>query len=60
MPSAAAVAAGEAEPVTEKQQAWLARQGECQRLAVEIPEYPYWETVGDRKAARKALDDAVC
>ena len=60
IPSAAAVAALEAEPASEEQrQEWLAAQAESRRLAVEIQEHPYWETVGDRKAARKALDAAA-
>ncbi|WP_433520162.1 hypothetical protein ACQP2T_63525 (plasmid) [Nonomuraea sp. CA-143628] len=60
MPSAAAVAALEAEPATEEQrEAWLTLQGECRRLAVEIQEHPYWREVDDPKAARKALEDAV-
>ena len=60
MPSHAAVTAGEAEPASEEQrEAWLALQGECRRLAVAIQGHEYWETVDDRKAARKALDDAV-
>jgi hypothetical protein len=32
---------------------------ERRRLAVAIQEHPYWGTVDDPKAARKALDDAV-
>ena len=59
IPSQAAVAAG-AEPASEEQRdAWAALQGECRRLAVEIQEHKYWATVDDRKAARKALEDAV-
>ncbi|MEU7855280.1 hypothetical protein [Nonomuraea sp. NPDC049141] len=59
IPSQAAVAAG-AEPATEEQQeAWLALQGECRRLAVAIQEHKYWREVDDPKAARKALEDAA-
>ena len=60
IPSAAAVAALEAEPPTEEQrQEWRDAQTECRTLAVEIQEHPFWGTVDDTKAARKALDDAV-
>ncbi|MEU8151810.1 hypothetical protein [Nonomuraea sp. NPDC048901] len=60
MPSHAAVAAGEAEPATEEQrEAWRALDAERRRLAVAIQEHPFWGTVDDPKAARKALDDAV-
>ena len=60
MPSAAAVAAGEAEPVAEEQrQEWLDAQSKCRTLAVEIQEHKYWREVDDPKAARKALEDAV-
>lgn len=60
MPSAAAVAALEAEPATEEQQQeWRDMQAECRHLAVEIHEHAWWGQVDDRKAARKALDEAV-
>ena len=59
MPSQAAVAAGEAERTPEQVEEWWAAQDECRRLAVAIQEHPYWATVDDRKAARKALDNAV-
>ncbi|MFG1683474.1 hypothetical protein ACGFNP_25120 [Nonomuraea sp. NPDC049269] len=60
IPSAAAVAALEAEPPTEEQrQEWLTLQGECRRLAVEIQEHTWWGQVDDRKKAEKALREAA-
>jgi hypothetical protein len=60
MPSAAAVAALEAEPPTEEQrQEWLDAQAACRTLAVEIQEHVWWREVDNVQAARRALEKAV-
>ncbi|MFC4006671.1 hypothetical protein ACFOY2_05530 [Nonomuraea purpurea] len=60
LPAYAAVIAGEAEAAADEQrEEWAAAQEECRRLAVAIQEHPYWETVEDRKAARKEIEAAA-
>ena len=60
MPSAAAVAALEAEPPTaEQRQEWLDLQAESRDLAVQIREHEWWGKVDNPQAAEKALRQAA-
>ena len=59
LPSGADLAAGRAE-ITGAQRGRLADARErCRRLAEEMHTHPWWETVGDRHAAREALTYAA-
>ncbi|MEU4224253.1 hypothetical protein AB0F17_08165 [Nonomuraea sp. NPDC026600] len=60
IPSAAAVAALEAEPPTEEQlQEWRDVQAKCRTLAAEIQVHAWWAKVDNRQAAEKALREAA-
>ncbi|RPF38641.1 hypothetical protein [Streptomyces sp. TLI_185] len=59
LPSGTDIAAGRAE-ITAEQRGRLADARErCRRLAEEMHTHPWWETVGDRHAAREALTHAA-
>jgi hypothetical protein len=59
LPRAADVVAGRAE-ITDDQRERLADARErCRRLAEEMHTHPWWETAGDRHAAREALTHAA-
>ncbi|MGW1215072.1 competence protein CoiA family protein [Streptomyces sp. NPDC002499] len=59
LPSGADVAAGRAEITGEQRERLSDARERCRRLAEEMHTHTWWETVGDRHAAREALVHAA-
>ncbi|MET7480397.1 hypothetical protein ABZT17_39515 [Streptomyces sp. NPDC005648] len=55
LPSGADLAAGRAEITGEQRERLADARRRCRRLAEEMHTHPWWETTGDRNAAREAL-----
>lgn len=59
LPSGVDVAAGRSEISGEQRERLADARERCRRLAEEMHTHPWWETVGDRHAAREALTHAA-
>ncbi|MEU6140401.1 hypothetical protein ABZ848_08590 [Streptomyces sp. NPDC047081] len=59
LPSGAEIAAGRAEITGEQRERLADARERCRRLAEEMHTHPWWETVGNRPAAREALTYAA-
>jgi hypothetical protein len=59
LPSGADIVAGRAEITAEQRERLGDARERCRRLAEEMHTHPWWETVGDRHAAREALTYAA-
>ncbi|MFR0355502.1 hypothetical protein [Streptomyces sediminimaris] len=59
LPSGADIAAGRTEISGEQRERLADARERCRRLAEEMHTHPWWETVGDRHAAREALTYAA-
>jgi hypothetical protein len=59
LPRAADVVAGHAEITDDQRERLTDARDRCRRLAEEMHTHPWWETVGDRHAAREALTHAA-
>ncbi|MGW1558834.1 hypothetical protein ACWCQ1_20255 [Streptomyces sp. NPDC002144] len=59
LPSGADIAAGRAEITGEQRERLADARERCRRLAEEMHTHPWWETIGDRHAARDALTYAA-